>query len=292
MTGNSRGKRKSNKASVSMTFMQRIVLTIPSGLFLMLFLELSGVISSPQREFAIVIVSAGLAFVLFMFSQDYFVSALSHLLAVLISLGYEAYLWVTKGLPISEETVFRLGILWFSGLLVSVLIRLFSVHSWDTSARRNTFRLAFHLSSITFLFIYILLLIYLFGLQREIDMGGERSLNLIPLCGAFSVYWPHIQSGEFRQGIFIQFFGNLFIFTPLGFYIGVYAKKLSWFSILLIPIILSGIIEATQYFLNMGKSDIDDFWMNVVGFWIGVILYHLLGAMRSAMTHGKEKNIC
>jgi len=73
------------------------------------------------------------------------------------------------------------------------------------------------------------------------DLDGERSLNLIPLYGFFAIYWPHILAGEFRYGIFIQFFGNLVFFTPLGFYISVYGKKIPKSVVFILPMILSAV---------------------------------------------------
>jgi len=82
------------------------------------------------------------------------------------------------------------------------------------------------------------------------------------------------------------------IFTPLGFYLGVYGKKAPKALAFFLPMLLSGAIEGTQYLFNMGKSDVDDFWMNVLGFWVGFLLYCILGWIRRIMTKGKERNIC
>ena len=41
----------------------------------------------------------------------------------------------------------------------------------------------------------------------------------------------------------------------------------------------------------MGQSDIDDLWMNVAGFLLGVLLAKILDAIRKKVTKGKEKTI-
>lgn len=273
-----------------------VILALPAALFLTGLLIYSDQYSSPVQEYLLaggaVLVSA----LLFGLSGNYLTCAISQAMAVIFSLSYHAFAALGENLPLGRMITFQdalhIGIVWFFGFLVTVLIRLFSSGRWDTRKKRAGFRYAFHLSSIVFLAAYAALLVWLFGTLRTMDLDGERSLNLIPLKGAFAIYWPHILKGEFRYGIFIQFFGNLFIFTPLGFYLCVYAKRMPKGILILLPMFLSGAIETTQYIFNMGKSDIDDFWMNVLGFWIGILLYRLVGLVRRLVTRGAEKNIC
>ena len=274
----------------------RFLLSVPAGIFLFLLLRLSDYMLSPAQEIFLVIASAGISILVYVVSKDYVSCAISQSLGLLFTLIYLLTDANRADVSIAHRFTFQdsfhIGLIWASGLLFTVMLRLFSRGKWDTRKRRSTFLRAFHLSSVVFLIAYAGLLVLLFFFQRSIDTDGERSLNLIPLAGAFEVYWPHILAGEFGEGIFIQFFGNLFIFTPLGFYLNVYFKKIPGYAIILLPILLSGVIEATQYIFNMGKSDIDDFWMNVLGYWIGFFLYMLLGWIRRLITRGEEKNIC
>ena len=54
---------------------------------------------------------------------------------------------------------------------------------------------------------------------------------------------------------------------------------------------LATVIEGCQYIFKIGQSDIDDLWMNVVGFFLGVLLAMILDAIRKLVTDGKEKTI-
>jgi|GEM_PF-556855 len=274
----------------------RRVLSIPAGMLLLVVLLFSDSWISPYQEIFLVAASGIIAILVFALTTDYMTCAISQSMGIALSLLYYIQDAVVNHTSIESvitfEVAFRIGLVWFTGFLIFVLIRIFSRGKWDSKARRSTFRYAFNLSSIVFLFAYAGLLGQLFITQRIVDLDGVRSLNLYPLKGAFAVYWPHILAGNFRHGIFVQFFGNLFIFTPLGFYLGVYGKKIPKVLAFFLPMILSGAIEATQYYFNMGKSDIDDFWMNVLGFWIGFLLYCLMGLVRRLVTRGKEKNIC
>lgn len=283
-------KNKTQKRSVPGVF-----IAIPAALLLMILTVTSGFLLSPYQEAWVVTVSVIIAVLIFMFTQDHLVMAMCNSLGLVVVLAFYLFSAVALNVDISEtisfELAFRIGLVWFCFFSVSMIIRLFSKGKWDCRKSKESFRKAFHLNSLVFLIAYVGLLINLFVSQRDIGMYAHHSLNLIPLQGAFAVYWPHILSGDFKNGIFIQFFGNLLIFTPLGFYMPVYAKKIPGILIIIFPILLAGGIEASQYFLNTGKSDIDDFWMNVLGYWIGVMLFYLLGWIRSRVTGGKEKSI-
>lgn len=274
----------------------RRLLSIPAALLLAGFLAISGIFSSPQQELFLIGTSVAATALLFILTRDYMVCAVAQALGVAFSLSIYIYRLMEEkrsiGRFMSFEDAFRIGLVWFSGFVVIMLIRLFSPARRSSKKSLSDWKRAFHLTSIVFLLAYAALLVWLFYALRTTDLTGERSLNLIPLKGAFSVYWPHILAGQFKYGIFIQFFGNLLIFSPLGFYLRVYAKKMPMWLLALVPVLLSGTIEATQYIWNTGKSDIDDFWMNVLGFWIGVCTYYLIGRIRRLVSQGAEKNIC
>ena len=292
----SRPKAAAKRTKNSDSYKENRLLSIPAGMLLLVIMSFSDNMVSPWQEVMLVTASAGIAILLFRLTADYMTCAISQSMGIVLSITYyiqnAVVLKKSIGSVLTFDKAFRIGLVWFSGFLILVLIRLFSRGKWDSPQRKVSFRYAFHLSSIVFLFAYTGLLMQLFIAQRTVDWDGVRSLNLIPLKGAFAIYWPHILAGEFRHGIFIQFFGNLLIFTPLGFYLGVYGKKVPKVLAFFMPMILSGAIESTQYIFNMGKSDIDDFWMNVLGFWLGFLLYCLIGWIRRLVTGGKEKNIC
>jgi len=283
-------KKKARERGVA-----RIFIAVPAALMLLILTVTSEFLISPYQEAWIVAASVLLAVMLFIFTRDHLVLAMCNSIGLIFSLAFYVSGAIASGDRISEmvsfELAFRIGLVWFCIFFVSLVIRLFSAGKWDTRKSKDSFRKAFHLNSLVFLAAYIALLIMLFVSQRGIGMYSERSLNLIPLHGAFAVYWPHIVSGNFQNGVFVQFFGNLLIFTPLGFYMPVYAKRIPRTMIIVFPILLAGIIETSQYFLKTGKSDVDDFWMNVLGYWIGVMLFYLLGLIRSKVTKGKEKSI-
>ena len=265
------------------------------SLFLFEILQQSSRISGGFRESALIIVSIVLNFILYKISRKCLpsVAMLGAFLyiAFFYRFGESIILSIPLNLAFSPRWIMGALLIWFSGVGVLILIRLFIPVNKDSLEAKEEFLLAFRLSSILFIIIYILILYYLFFLQREMDLSGDRRLNLIPLKGAFAVYWPQLRDGNFGNDVFIQFFGNLLIFTPGGFLLGIYCKKFPLWVRLFIPVLLSGMIESTQYIYNMGASDIDDFWMNVVGAWLGGGLVFFLQKRRSSITGGKEKDV-
>ena len=235
------------------------------------------------RELLLILISAIVTFSLFLLGKGYIAAVFAQGLALYMIFFYRFSNLLLYGLRDSQvftsKRILAALLVWFSGIFLLLVIRVFS-----KSNQLGDFRVAFHLSAILFLVIYALILYHLFFLQREAKLDGNRLLNLIPLQGAFAVYWPHILSGQFGNDIFIQFFGNLFILLPLGFYLAAYARRFPIILNLLIPILFAGLIETTQYVFNMGAADVDDFWMNVLGAWGGSILFFFCAWIRKKRT--------
>ena len=75
----------------------------------------------------------------------------------------------------------------------------------------------------------------------------------------------------------ILFFGNIAIFVPLGYLLFHSLKKgKRKIFLVLLPVFLSSAIEFSQYYFGMGHPDVDDVLLNVIGFYIGVLLKMLL----------------
>ena len=259
-------------------------------------IEFSENFLSPTQEVFLLISALGLTLLMFLLSKSHYLCSLLQAGGLLLNAGVFVFEnmkdgWGSLLKNMDYEWWFRIILMWAGGISVTVLIRLFSRKKWNTPQIRKTFSKGFLVSSIIFSILYIILLLDLFIFQRK-TFAGPANLNLIPFKGAFAIYWPHIKRGHFGGGIFVQFFGNLLIFAPLGFYLGLWWRKHPHKWILyVIPVFLATVIEACQYFFRMGQSDIDDLWMNVVGFLLGVLAGKVLDILRTKITKGKEKTI-
>ena len=71
----------------------------------------------------------------------------------------------------------------------------------------------------------------------------------------------------------VLFLGNIAIFVPLGFLLCHRLNRgVLRIVLVLLPFVLSTAIEISQYYFGMGHPDIDDVILNVIGFYIGVLL--------------------
>ncbi|MBO4474597.1 MAG: VanZ family protein [Clostridiales bacterium] len=259
-------------------------------------IEKSELFLSPIQETFLLTTAVGLTLFLFLMSKNHFLCTLMQAGGLLWNttvfiIKHIADGWDPLLKNMDYEWWFRILLMWGGGVLVTFIIRLFAHNKWNASHIRKTFSRGFLVSSIVFFLIYLALLLDLFVFQRTAT-EARRSLHLIPFRGAFATYWPQIKKGKFTNGVFVQFFGNLLIFSPLGFYLHIlWGKRGNRWILYLIPVLLAGTIEACQYFFNIGECDIDDLWMNVVGFFVGILIVKIMDAIRKTVTKGKEKTI-
>lgn len=276
-----------------------LILALVFGLGLLMHpfcIEFSERFLSPMQEVFLLVAAVGLTLLVFLLSKSHFLCSLLQAGGLLCNvlvyvISHAEFGWDRLLKNPDYEWCFRVILMWCSGAAITILIRLFAHKKWNAPHIRKSFQSGFLCSGIVFAILYIVLLLALFIFQRS-PSETTRSLNLIPFQGAFATYWPHIKTGRFNDGIFVQFFGNLLIFTPIGFALALWWRKRKHRWLLyLVPVLLSGTIEACQYFFHTGECDIDDLWMNVVGFLLGILLVILMDAIRNAVTKGKEKTI-
>ena len=120
---------------------------------------------------------------------------------------------------------------------------------------------------------YILLLLYTIALFILLFFRPAnqtyQSLNLVP----FSTIAFYL-SGKVNGLIsFYNLAANIGLFIPFGLFLKV--KKCTPFQLFYIPILFVSLIELLQYFTRRGSLDIDDLILNVLGFFIGYLVYPL-----------------
>lgn len=135
-------------------------------------------------------------------------------------------------------------------------------------------------TSILFLTYYSVILVYSFFLIREITFIRPE-FNIKP----FAVIEFTFSRGYIDYELIFLFLGNIAVFLPLGIFISAFIKNK--FFIIILPIILSSGIEISQYFLGNGHPDIDDFILNIFGFYMGVGIKLLLDSLVYKFSKGK-----
>ncbi len=114
----------------------------------------------------------------------------------------------------------------------------------------------------------LLLLEYLFILYGSTvlfrETGAEHKYDLQP-------FWSYkaIEAGSTQ--LLLENIMNVVVFVPLGFLLGVAYKSMTFRRVLLIGISVSVSIEALQYVLMRGLSELNDVIHNTLGCLIGYL---------------------
>lgn len=104
--------------------------------------------------------------------------------------------------------------------------------------------------------------------------NAMTNVNLIPFM-MFKDYFVDITTGRGFFFTIINFFGNLAVFVPIGFFVALLFEKATWKRSFAVGLGMSFGIEVCQWFL-MRSSDIDDIILNTFGAVLGYFVYLLL----------------
>lgn len=144
--------------------------------------------------------------------------------------------------------------------------------------QKRTFRL--------FFLYYFLIFLYGFVIIRYPD-GNTTQSNLIPFMTIRRTFFM----GYFDYENITLFFGNIFIFFPMGIIAKFILKKKHKPLLCIIPIAVSLSIEVIQRLLNCGNFDVDDILLNVLGYYLGVLVVLISDRLTLKFTKGKYKSL-
>lgn len=168
----------------------------------------------------------------------------------------------------------------FVVLIVCVLYYVFKLMINKNACFVYDYKRFIRKTSILFIAYYSLILLYSFFLVREITFIRPE-FNISP----FAMIEFTFTRGYIDYELIFLFLGNIAIFLPLGIFISALTKNK--FIIILLPIAVSSGIEISQYFLGNGHPDIDDFILNVLGFYVGVGVKKILDFLVFKFTKGR-----
>lgn len=129
------------------------------------------------------------------------------------------------------------------------------------------------------LVIYVTLLAWNYGASLGPVGPGGRNYNLIPLR---SIYRIAVFSPTIIDPLKILV-GNIILFIPFGFLAPIVMKRLrkSLLRTTLLAMLLSTMIESSQFLFTYRVSNIDDVILNTLGAFIGAALIKLIFFMKS-----------
>ncbi|MEG0314083.1 MAG: VanZ family protein [Erysipelotrichaceae bacterium] len=129
------------------------------------------------------------------------------------------------------------------------------------------------------LFLFYIAMLFYVTLYRDginienIFNTNVNTVNLVPLVNTFRML--PIDIGVFLYNLM----GNILWFVPLGMALNSLYNKSFKESMIIVGMCSLG-IEILQFIFNQGISDIDDIIFNVIGGFIGYIIYNIMSKNR------------
>ena len=171
-------------------------------------------------------------------------------------------------------------------VLLPTALRVFRKGKKDTPEWREAYRYFLKNALTAGAILYIFILIFGFVLNRPFGLNVE--FNFVP----FKTMLEYVFSDKaYAYENTYLFIGNVAILLPFGFWFAIKNKKRRILLTLLLPIFVSCLIELSQLLLKNGHVDIDDVILNVLGFYLGVLLKKAVDLVRKKVTHGEETTI-
>ena len=133
-------------------------------------------------------------------------------------------------------------------------------------------RFVFHKELMALVFIIYILCLYYVVTGQDINYGG---VNLIPFKEMFRYEFG---SYKFMKNII----GNILLFIPYGFFSSYYLNNKKIGTNVMLCLIATFCIECIQYYIGR-VFDIDDIMLNVLGGFIGCLLYVALTAIKGKL---------
>ena len=129
-----------------------------------------------------------------------------------------------------------------------------------------------HKELMSLIFIIYILCLYFVVTGQDINYGG---INLIPFKEMFRYEFG---SYKFMKNIV----GNILLFIPYGYFSSYYLNNKKVGTNIVVCLIATLCIECIQYYIGR-VFDIDDIILNVLGGFLGYLLYVALSAIKSKL---------
>ncbi len=137
-----------------------------------------------------------------------------------------------------------------------------------------------HVAACILFILYIAALIYvLFFLETRSET--YHNVNLVPFKTLRMLFKYYFTYHHFTPWYwFSNLFGNILLLAPFGLLLPLLRHhRMNLWSILLLAVLFSIVIEAAQYLTGVGEADIDDVILNTLGALLGYGIYRFLGAL-------------
>ena len=131
------------------------------------------------------------------------------------------------------------------------------------------------------LILYVILLFCITVFIRPIQ--DARLFNLVP-------FWSYQAFIEGQNAVMAEKIVNVALFVPIGMLIPIAFSEIKWYSVLLISVLLSLLIEVTQFLFYRGYSEVDDIIHNSLGALIGCGIYCIIVGIIKSVRNAYQSN--
>lgn len=154
-----------------------------------------------------------------------------------------------------------LGVVW---ICLTALV-FFMVFGWRGEKLKISYKFFVSLFSLYNISLIVLLFF------RPQDQSYD-SWNLIP----FATIGSFLFESNYLLVATYNLLANIGLFVPWGWFILYHGEQWTWFRKLYIPFFCISLIEITQFITNRGSLDIDDLILNLIGVFMGYLVYPLM----------------
>ncbi len=157
----------------------------------------------------------------------------------------------------------------------------------DRGPKYSHFNSFFRNVSIIFVLFYVGVLVFKLFIQSESNIlyyTDFKSINLIPFLTLATLIEDYIDGYVSLNSIITYLVQNILLFAPYGFYsilmLRHHRRLTRAFALLFLPLL----IEVLQRVFLLGKGDIDDIILAMIGGTLGSFVYHLLNSIFYSVT--------
>ena len=240
----------------------------------------------------IIIASAFMTVVLLYLTSSYILPAISLRFICFVTLGYYVVVAVSSIISLfnpAKQPLMLSGnyfLMTFSqwiGVTVSCCVmRSFSRYKFGAGAYAEDFNNFFRISAIWIIAVYLVFLIT-FPIVNGKNIIGDSSLNLV----LFGNTVPGDEQFMKNAAVFFAAFRLM----PFGFYYALYRGKVKIPELIILPIILSSLLELYSSFMLHEKFGAANALIGIAGFIAAVFLKQLADYIHNRITGGEEKMI-
>ena len=125
--------------------------------------------------------------------------------------------------------------------------------------------------------LYLVFILYILCLYYILTYNGSNAggINLVPFKEMFRYSFG---SYKFMKNVV----GNILLFIPFGFFASHYLSTTKWSTPVFVTLLVSFGAEAIQYYIGR-TFDIDDIILNILGGFLGYLLYVCLTAVKNKL---------